>query len=46
VLKPSELHVLISRPKFVEGFPFEFELGNRMVQEMGSSIEGSKNLMT
>ncbi len=28
------------------GFPFQFELGRRMVQEMGSSIEGSRNPTT
>jgi len=26
-----ELYVLPNRPKSIEGFPFEFELGRRMV---------------
>jgi hypothetical protein len=33
-------------PESTKGFPFEFELGRRMVQEMGSSIEGSGDPMT
>jgi len=28
-------------PKPIEGFPFEFELGRIMVQELGSYAEGS-----
>ncbi len=44
--KPSELKVLPSRREFVEGFPFEFELGRRMVQELGSLVEGSIEPMT
>jgi hypothetical protein len=28
----AELHVTLSRPKCVKGFPFEFELRKRMVQ--------------
>jgi hypothetical protein len=43
---PSKLHVPINKPEYVEGFPFEFELGNRMVQEMRSSTKGSKNPTT
>ncbi len=39
--RPTELHVPLSRPENVEGFPFEFELGRRMVHELGSSIKGS-----
>jgi hypothetical protein len=31
MFKPSELHVLISILGFVEGFPFEFELGSKLV---------------
>jgi len=46
VFKPSKLQVLVSKPESVEGFPFEFELGSKMVQEMGSSTKGSKNPMT
>ncbi len=37
VFKPIELQVPPSRPKSEEGFPFEFELGKKMVQELGSS---------
>jgi hypothetical protein len=29
--KPSKLQVLVSRPRFEKGFPFEFELGSRLV---------------
>ncbi len=46
MFKPSELQVPINELGFVEGFPFEFGLGSRLVQEMGSFVEGSKNLMT
>ncbi len=35
-----ELKVLPSRPKSIEGFPFKFELGRRVVQELGSFVEG------
>jgi hypothetical protein len=34
--RPSKLQVQVSRLGFVEGFPFEFELGSRLVQKMGS----------
>jgi hypothetical protein len=44
--KPTKLQVPPSRPKSTKGFPFEFELGRRMVQELGSFVEGSKDLMT
>ncbi len=44
--KPSKLHVPFSKPRSTNEFPFEFELRNRLVQEMGSSIEGSKTLTT
>jgi hypothetical protein len=44
--RPSKLQVPINRLGFVEGFPFEFELGSKLVQEMGSSIKGSKNPTT
>ncbi len=46
VFKPSKLQVLVNRPAFAKGFPFEFEMANRLVQEMGSSVEGSKDPMT
>jgi len=38
--KLVELKVLAIRSKSIEGFPFEFELGRRMVQELGSFVEG------
>jgi hypothetical protein len=44
--KPTYLHVLLSRPKSIKGSPFEFELGRKLVQELRSSIEGSKDPMT
>jgi hypothetical protein len=46
VFKPLEIQVSDSRPKSVKGFPFEFELRRKMVQKMGSFVEGSKNCMT
>ncbi len=36
-----DLHVPSSRPKYAKGFPFEFELGKIMVQELGSFVERS-----
>jgi hypothetical protein len=44
--RPLKLHVPPNRPKFVEGFPFKFELGRKMVQELGSFVEGSINPQT
>ncbi len=29
--KPTEIQVPFSKPKFAKGFPFELELGRRMV---------------
>jgi hypothetical protein len=46
VFKSLELHVLINRPRSTKKFPFEFELGNILVQEMGSYAEGSRNPST
>jgi hypothetical protein len=31
MFRPLELQVLISRPESTEGFPFEFEMANRLV---------------
>jgi hypothetical protein len=42
----AKLHVPPSRPKSRKGFPFEFELGRRIVQELGKSVEGSRDPMT
>jgi hypothetical protein len=40
MFRPSKLQVPPNIPKSAKGFPFEFELGRRMVQELGSSVEG------
>jgi len=44
--RPTKLHVPPSRLESIEGFPFEFEMGKRMVQELGLSIEGCGDPMT
>ncbi len=44
--RPTKLQVPPNKPKFGEGFSFEFELGKKMVQELGSSIEGFRDPMT
>jgi hypothetical protein len=46
VFKPSEIQVSPSTPESAKGFPFEFELGRRTVQEMRSFVQGFKNPMT
>jgi hypothetical protein len=46
VFRPSELQMPVSKLEFIKGFPFEFELGSKMVHEMGSSAKGSKNPTT
>jgi hypothetical protein len=38
--RPTKLQASSSWLKFAKGFPFEFEMGRGMVQELGSSIEG------
>jgi len=45
MFKPQELQVSVNRPRFEEGLPFESRLKSRLMQKMGSSIEGSKNPM-
>jgi hypothetical protein len=35
-LRPTKLQVLPNSQKYVKGFPFEFKLGRKMVQELGS----------
>ncbi len=42
----AKLHVPFSRLESIEGFPFEFELGRRMVQKLKSFVEGSGSPMT
>jgi hypothetical protein len=44
--RPIKLQVPFSRSKSTKGFPFEFELGRRMVLELGSSTEGSRDPTT
>jgi hypothetical protein len=44
--RPIKLQVPPSRPKCTKGFPFEFELGRKMVQELGSFVEGYGDPMT
>ncbi len=44
--RPIKLQVPPSRPESAKGFPFEFELGRRMVQKLGSSVERSKDPTT
>jgi hypothetical protein len=46
MFRPLKLQVPPSRPKSIKGFPFKFELGRRMVQELGSFTERSRNLTT
>jgi len=46
MFRPIELQIPPSRPKSIKGFPFEFELGRRLMQELGSFVEGSRNPMT
>jgi hypothetical protein len=46
MFRPLELQVLVSKLESVEGFPFEFEMENISVQNMGSSTEGSKATTT
>ncbi len=40
MFKLVELKVLPSRPKSAEGFPFKFDMGRKMVQDLGSSVDG------
>jgi hypothetical protein len=44
--RPAKLKVPPSRLESAEGFPLEFKLGRRMVQELGSSVEGFGNPTT
>jgi hypothetical protein len=46
MFRQPKLHVLINRPRFVEGHPFDFGLGGRLLQELGSSTKGPKNPTT
>jgi hypothetical protein len=46
MFRPLELHVLVGKLGFVDGHPFEFGLWSRLLQELGSSIRGSKNPTT
>jgi hypothetical protein len=42
----QKLQVLLNRPRFGKGQPFEFGLGSRLIRELRSSAKGSKNPMT
>jgi hypothetical protein len=42
----AKLEVPPSRLESIEGFTSEFELKKIMVQELGSSVEGSRDLTT
>ncbi len=42
----AKLQVSPNRPKSAKGFPFEFELGKRMVHELGSFVGGFGDPMT
>jgi hypothetical protein len=46
VFGPSKIQVPCSRLRSAKGFPFEFKMGRKLVQKMGSSTEGSKNPTT
>ncbi len=46
VFRPLEIQVPFSRPRSTKGQPFEFRLGSKIIQELGSSREGSKNPTT
>ncbi len=46
MFKPLELQVPINRLGSVDGKPFELGLGNILIQELGSFVEGSKNPTT
>jgi hypothetical protein len=46
VFKPPELHIPTNRLGSTEGQPFGFGLGSKIVQELGSSEKGSKNVTT
>jgi hypothetical protein len=44
--KLTGLEVPLNRLELVEGFPFEFEMGRRMVKELGSSRKGYEDPRT
>ncbi len=44
--RSTKLQVPPTRPESTKGFPFEFELGRRMVQELRSFTKGSKDPTT
>ncbi len=41
-----ELEVPLSKLESAKGFPFEFELGKKMVHELGSFVIGSEDPIT
>jgi hypothetical protein len=44
--RPTKLQVPPSRLESAKGLPFEFELGRRMVKELGSSVQRSRDPKT
>jgi hypothetical protein len=44
--RPTKLYVPPSRPESAKGFPFECEMGRRMVHELGSYAKVYGDLMT
>jgi hypothetical protein len=46
MFKPLKLQLPINRPRSAKRQPFEFSMGSILVDEMESSIKGSKNPMT
>ncbi len=46
MFKPIEVLITPNRLEFAKGFPFELELGRKMVQELGSFMKWSRNFTT
>ncbi len=44
--RPTKLQLPPNRLEFAKGFPFEFEMGRRMVHELGLYAKGYGDLMT
>jgi hypothetical protein len=46
IFKPLGIHVPANKPRSTKGQPFEFRPRSRLIQELVSSREGSKNPTT
>jgi hypothetical protein len=46
MFKLVELDVPPSRPESTKGFPFKFEMGRKMVQDLGSFVDGFRDPTT